>query len=181
MSHQHRPLGSWCLDERGLRLRLDRRVLVRSALGVGATIAALLGSSSAQAFSLQKAPPALLGAIPAREGVLSWDSLAQVEAPYGQVPRFSAALTKLNGQVVVIEGHIMVLDDDNPLQRFLLTAYDAHCPFCIPGGFASIVAVHAERPFRVADRPLIMSGILRLLTDSNGGGLLYRLDKAVPA
>jgi hypothetical protein len=181
MSHQHHPLGSWYLDESGLQLRLDRRVLVRSALGFGATMAALLGSGSAQAFSLEKTPPALLGAIPPRKGVVSWDSLAQVEAPYDEMPRFSAEMIKLNGRAVVIEGHMMVLDRDNPLKRFLLTAYNAHCPFCMPGGFASIVAVHAERPLRVADKPLTMRGILRLLTDSEGGGLLYQLDNAVPA
>jgi hypothetical protein len=51
----------------------------------------------------------------------------------------------------------------------------------MPGGFASIVAVHSERPLRLADEPLTLSGILRLLTDSKGGSLLYQLDKAVPA
>ena len=88
---------------------------------------------------------------------------------------------QLNGREVVIEGHMMVLDDDDPLTRFLLTAYNAHCPFCMPGGFASIVAVHAARPLRVADKPLTMSGILRLLTDSKSAGLLYQLNNAVPA
>ena len=75
----------------------------------------------------------------------------------------------------------MVLDDDDPLTRFLLTAYNAHCPFCMPGGFASIVAVHATRPLGVADKPLTVSEILRLRTDSKSAGLLYRLNNAVPA
>jgi hypothetical protein len=74
---------------------------------------------------------------------------------------------------------MMVLEDDDPLDRFLLTAYQAHCPFCMPGGFASIVAVHAEKPLRVTDKPLTMRGTLRLLSDNKDSQLLYRLDKAV--
>lgn len=177
MSHQLHPLGRWHLDESGLRLRLDRRVLVRSALGAGAAMAAFLGSDSAQALTLEKMSPAMLGAIPPRKGVVPWDSLQEIEAAQGQKPRFSAAMMKLNGRPVVIEGHMMVLDDDNPLTRFLLTAYNAHCPYCMPGGFGSIVAVHADHPIPVTDKVLTMRGTLRLLSDTNTQ-LLYRLEKA---
>jgi hypothetical protein len=58
----------------------------------------------------------------------------------------------------------MLLDEDNPLSRFLLRAYNTHCPFCMPGGFRSVDAVHSERASWVVDEPLIMSGILPLLT-----------------
>ncbi len=143
-------------------------------------MAGLLGTGSAQALTVEKAAPALLGAIPPRKGVVAWDSLAQVEIPDGEKPRFAAAVMKLNGRPVVIEGHMMVLEDDDPLNRFLLTAYKAHCPFCMPGGFVSVVAVHAERPLHVTDKPLALRGTLRLLSD-NGSKLLYRLDKALPA
>jgi len=178
MSHQHHSLGSWRFDEGGLRPRLDRRVLVSSALGAGAAMAALLGSGSAQALTLEKASPALLGAIPPRNGVVPWDNLMEVNAPLGQKPKFPVAMTKLNGRPVVIEGHMMVLEDDDPLDRFLLSAYKAHCPFCSPGGFASVVAIHAARPVRVSDAPLTMRGTLRLLTDGQTR-LFYELDKAI--
>jgi hypothetical protein len=177
MSHQHHSLGSWRVDESGLQPRLDRRVLVRSALGAGAAMAALLGSGSVQALTLEKASPALLGAIPPRKGVVPWDDLREVDAPIGQKPKFPIAMKKLNGRPVVIEGHMMVLEDDDPLDRFLLSAYKAHCPFCSPGGFASVVAIHA-RPVRVADKPLTMRGTLRLLTDGQSR-LFYELDRAV--
>ena len=180
MPYQHHALGNWHLGENGGNLRLDRRVLVRSTLGAGAAMAALLGSGSADALTRESLPPSLVGAIPPRKGVVPWAHLAEVEAAYGKKPHFSPATTKLNGRAVVIEGHMMVLDDDNPLKRFLLTAYKAHCPYCMPGGFASIVAIHAERPLRVTDKPLTMRGTLRLLSDP-GSQLLYRLDKAVLA
>ena len=133
---------------------------------------------TAHALSLENLPATLIGAISPRKGVVPWDDLAAVEAPIGQKPQFSAAVTKLNGRPVVIEGHMMVLDDDNPINRFLLTAYQAHCPYCMPGGFTSIVAIHADHPVRVTDRPLTMRGTLRLLADGKSQ-LFYQLDKAV--
>jgi hypothetical protein len=179
MSDQFHRLGNWHLGDSGLQPRVDRRVLFRSALGAGAAIA-VLGSGSAHALTLEQVPATLVGAIPPRKGVVPWDDLAQVDAPVGQKPQFSAAVTKLNGRPVVIEGHMMVLDDDDPLNRFLLTAYHAHCPFCMPGGFASIVAIHTDQPVRVTDKPLTMRGTLRLLADGQNQ-LLYQLDKAVLA
>jgi hypothetical protein len=178
MSDQHHRLGSWHLEDSGLQHRLDRRVLVRTALGASAAMAGLFGSNAAHALTLEKLPTTLVGAISSREGVVAWDDLTQVEAPIGQKPQFSAAVTKLNGRSVVIEGHMMVLDDDNPINRFLLTAYQAHCPYCMPGGFAAIVAIHADQPVGVTDKPLTMRGILRLLTDGKSQ-LFYQLDKAV--
>jgi hypothetical protein len=178
MSDQHDRLGNWHLDDSGLQRRLDRRVLVRTALGASVVMAGLTGWGSAHALTLERAPATLFGVIPPRKGVVSWDDLTTVEAPIGQKPQFSAAMTKLNGRSVVIEGHMMVLDDDNPINRFLLTAYQAHCPYCMPGGFASIVAIHADHPVRVTDKPLTMRGTLRLLADGKSQ-LFYRLDKAV--
>lgn len=70
----------------------------------------------------------------------------------------------------------MLLDEDNPLSRFLLRAYNTHCPFCMPGGFRSVDAVHSERASWVVDEPSTMSGSLHLLT----GGLLHQHDRAVP-
>jgi hypothetical protein len=180
MSHQHHPLGSWQLGGDGLQRNLDRRVLVRSALGAGAAVAVLAASGSAHALTLEKTPASVLGAIPPRKGVVSWATLAAVETAPGHKARFPADVAKLNGHHATIEGHMMVLDDDDPLKRFLLTAYKAHCPFCMPGGFASIVAVHAERPLRVTDKLLTMRGTLRLLNDP-GSQLVYRLERAILA
>ena len=176
MSCQHQ-LSNWRLDDSGLQHRPDRRVVVRTALGAGAAMAGLFTPGAAHALTPEKLPATLVGAISPRKGVVPWDDLATVEAPIGQKPQFSAAVTKLNGRAVVIEGHMMVLDDDNPINRFLLTAYQAHCPYCMPGGFASIVAIHADHPVPVTDKPLTMRGTLRLLADGKSQ-LFYQLDKA---
>jgi len=129
-------------------------------------------------LTLHTPPGTLLGAIPARKSIVPWDDLAKVEASIGQKLQFPAEVTKLNGRSVVIEGHMMTLDDDDPLNRFLLTAYQAHCPYCMPGGFTSIVAIHADHLVRVTDKPLTMRGTLRLLADGKSQ-LFYQLDKAV--
>jgi len=179
MSHQHHPLGRWHLDESGLRLRLDRRTLVRSALVAGAAAGVVFRAGSAEALTLEQMSPTPVGAIPPRKGVVPWADLAQVELADGKPPRFAASVSKFNGRPAVIEGHMMVLEDDDPLDRFLLTAYQAHCPYCMPGGFASIVAVQAEKPVRVSDKPLTMRGTLRLFSRNEDGRVLYRLDRAV--
>ena len=103
-----------------------RKRVLGSALGAGTGAAALLGSGLAHALTLEQAPRALGGAISSFKGVLAWGSLARVETSYGQKPRFPVAMTKLNGHSVVIEGHMTVLDDDDPWS-VLLTAYQAHC------------------------------------------------------
>jgi hypothetical protein len=176
--HHRRSLGEWTLDSAGFR-KLDRRSMVGAALAVGAA-ATVFGSKPASALTLEKMPAALVGAIPPRKGVVPWDSLSKVEVRPGQAPKFPEAVAKLDGHSAVIEGHMMVLDDDDPLDRFLLTAYQAHCLFCMPGGFTSIVAIHAAHPVKVMDKPLTMRGNLRLLTDNKESRLLYRLDNATP-
>ena len=179
LQHQPHSLAGWTLDGNAFRQTLDRRAVFGSALAVGAAVM-LLGAKPAAALTAQNLPPTALGAIPERHGVLPWRTLALTEVQYGQQPKIPAVVQNLDGKQVVIEGHMMPMDDSERLRQFLLTAYNAHCPFCMPGGMVSIVAVHATALVKVTDKPLTMRGTLRLVSE-RGSSLIYRLDKATLA
>jgi hypothetical protein len=179
IQHQCRSLASWALDGSAFRQKLDRRAVFGSALAGGAA-ALFLGSKAASALTVQNTPPIVLGAIPERRGVLPWRTLALTDAQYGQKPKIPAAVQKLDGREVLIEGHMLPLDDSEHVRRFLLSAYNAHCPFCMPGGMVSIVAIRAEAAISLTDKPLTMHGTLRLISE-RGSSLIYRLDKATLA
>ena len=179
LPHRHRPLAEWTLDRPGFRHRLDRRAVFGSALAAG-TATLLLGGKPAAAFSIETLPPTLLGAIPERDGVLPWRTLAGSEIRHGEPAKIPSALAALDGKPVVIEGHMMALDDPEHPERFLLTAYRAHCPFCMPGAARSLVAVEAEAAVPLADKPVAMRGTFHLIAEPESY-LIYRLDQATPA
>jgi len=168
-------LGEWRLDAGSFRHTLDRRTVFGSALTGAAAL--LLAGKPAAALTRETISPAALGAIPERHGVLPWRTLALAEIEHGSEPIFPAAVQKLNGREVVVEGHMMTLEDSPRLQRFLLTAYQAHCPFCMPGGAASMIAVRAEAAIAVRDKPLTLRGTLRVGPEQ-GSSLVYRLENA---
>ena len=119
-----------------------------------------LAGKPAAALTKETISSAALGAIPERHGVLPWRTLALAEIEHGSEPIFPAEVRKLNGREIVVEGHMMTLDDSPRLHRFLLTAYQAHCPFCMPGGAVSMIAVRAEAAIPVRDKPLTLRGTL---------------------
>jgi hypothetical protein len=155
---------------------LDRRAMFGSALVAGAA-GLLLGGRPATALNRQDIPPAWLGALPERAGVLPWRALALVDVEYGGKPNFPATVQSLDGREVVVEGHMMPLDDSERVEQFLLTAYKAHCPFCMPGGMVSIIAVRAQTAIPLMDTPLTLRGTLQLNSE-RGSSLVYRLEKA---
>jgi hypothetical protein len=169
-------LARWSLEAEGFRQKLDRRAMLGSALVAG-TAGLLLSGRPATALSMQDIPPAWLGAVPERAGVLPWRTLGLAKVEYGRKPNFPATVQKLDRREVVVEGHMMPLDDSERVQRLLLTAYKAHCPFCMPGGVVSIIAVRAQTAIPLKDTPLTLRGTLRLISE-RGSGLLYRLEKA---
>lgn len=173
-----RLLKESLLAEPGFRQELDRRIL--SAAIIAGTAAVLAAGAPARALTLEVMPEALVGTVPARKGVVPWNSLSKVEVRRGKALKFPGAVARLDGQRATIEGYMMVLDYNDPVDRFLLTAYRASGFFSFPGEFTSIVAICASRPVKVVDKPLTMRGIFRLLSHDRERGLLYRLDHAVP-
>jgi len=169
-----RPTLAGCSPSNGA-LRPSRRTAMGGLLAAG-TIAALLAPAQASAFTVTETPLTSLGFVPEREGVVPWRLLRSVDAAARQ-PLFPQELRELHGQTVLLNGHLLPLSDGDEQREFLLAPFRAHCPFCIPGGAASFVAVRAQRAIKVTDQPILLTGTFRL-TGRDSSGLLFRIDKA---
>ena len=176
---RHRSHAERDLDPLAFRERTGRRAVFGSALAFGAATL-LLGGKPAAAFSQEKLPPTLLGEIPERDGVLPWRTLAMTDIRADEQTKIPSTMAALDGEPMAIEGHMMPLDDSDGPRRFLLTAYRAHCPFCMPGGAVSLVVVDADAAVPIADKPVTMRGTFRIITDP-GSYFIYRLDQATRA
>ncbi|MCS6877456.1 MAG: DUF3299 domain-containing protein [Geminicoccaceae bacterium] len=123
----------------------------------------------------------------ARAGVVSWDVLRELDIVYetkgpGMTDfrtQFTSALEQLDGKRVRLAGFIYPTEAAETYTRFLLSAYPANCPFCLPGGATELVEVRAAAPIRFTYDPLILEGRFELLRD-DPSGLLYRLHDARP-
>jgi uncharacterized protein len=126
-------------------------------------------------------PPYLAKPLPELKGVVSWRTLAQVEAVQIKdrfVPQFSSNVTALDKKEVKLQGFMMPLDMGDRQKRFLLAAMPPTCAFCLPGGPDQIVEVQARVPVRYGFEPIIVSGRFVVLKD-DPMGLFYRLTDAV--
>ena len=119
--------------------------------------------------------------LPDMKGVVSWRTLAQVEAVKLKdrfVPQFSNNIIKLDKTEVRVQGFMMPLDMGERQKRFILTAVPPSCAFCMPAGPDALVMVQAKSPVKYGFEPIVMSGKLVVLKD-DPMGLYYRLDDAV--
>jgi hypothetical protein len=157
---------------------IRRRALLSGSLALaGVTLAGTRG----HALTLESMRlPYKVG--PGRDGVLSWRVLDAVGPVGDQGVMFAPEVEALDGAEVRLEGFMMPFDEA-PLQRqFLLAAFAAHCPFCIPGGIPSLVAVLAREPVPLTPSRLTVQGRLKLRHDVASYGLLYQLlDAALAA
>ncbi len=119
--------------------------------------------------------------LPDMKGVVSWKTLAQVEAVKVKdrfVPQFSNNIIKLDKTEVRLQGFMMPLDIGENQKRFILTAVPPSCAFCMPAGPDALVMVQAKSPVKYGFEPVVISGKLIVLKD-DPMGLYYRLDDAV--
>lgn len=119
-------------------------------------------------------------ALPEVEGALSWELLATVtykERDGLLVPRFARDHEALDGQEVILQGFMLPLENSEEQAHFILTRSPPTCFYCMPGGPESVVEVMAERPLPFSLDPLVLSGRMVLLRDSEMG-LFYRLEGA---
>ena len=120
--------------------------------------------------------------LPEMEGVVSWNTLAQVEAiRQGDkiVPQFSKDILQLDAKPVRVQGFILPLDLGDQQHHFLLSAVPPHCPFCLPAGPDAIVEVLAKNRVQYGFEPIVMSGKFAILKNDSSG-VLYRLTDAEP-
>lgn len=126
-------------------------------------------------------PQQYMKPLPDLKGVVSWKTLAQVEAVRVQdrfVPQFSKNVAALDRTEVRLQGFMMPLDMGERQKRFLLTAMPPTCAFCLPGGPDQVVEVQAKSPVKYGFEPIVLSGRLVVLRD-DPMGLYYRLTDAV--
>ncbi len=119
--------------------------------------------------------------LPEVDGTVSWDLLGGVysrEGNHGMLePVFDDELRSLHGQEVKVQGFMMPLDNSERQQHFLLTRTPPSCFYCLPGGPESVIEVKADRPMPFDFDPMILSGTMQLVENSDMG-LFYRLEHA---
>lgn len=119
--------------------------------------------------------------LPELKGVVSWKTLAQVEAVRQKdrfVPQFSSNVAALDKKEIRLQGFMMPLDMGEKQKRFILTALPPSCSFCLPGGPEQLVEVQARTPVKYGFEPIVVTGRFVVLKDDEMG-LYYRLTDAV--
>ncbi|WP_290647768.1 DUF3299 domain-containing protein [Aquisalimonas sp.] len=119
--------------------------------------------------------------LPQVQGAVSWDLLGGVETQGGRhgllEPLFDDEIRDLDGRDVKLQGFMMPLDNSERQQHFLITRTPPSCFYCLPGGPESVVEVKAARAVAFTFEPVVLSGRMTLLEDSDMG-LFYRLEDA---
>ena len=157
------------------------RMLIAASIAVAASSAVGL-STDVPSSGLPTASSYSSTVLPELQGVVSWQTLSQVE-PIKQgdqvVPKFSDAVLDLDSKPVRVQGFILPLDMGDQQHHFLLSAVPPHCPFCMPAGPDAIVEVVAKKKVAYGFEPMILSGKFAVLKN-DPTGVLYRLTEAEP-
>ncbi len=152
-----------------------------------AVAAAALGSVPAAAINtgvpgggLPSASVYSSSVLPERAGVVSWQTLSQVE-PVKQggkmIAEFSKDVMALDRKDVKVQGFMIPLDIGEKQKRFLISAVPPHCQFCLPAGPEAIVEVQAKTPVAYTFDPIVVSGKFAVVKD-DPSGVLYRMTDA---
>ncbi len=118
--------------------------------------------------------------LPERDGVVSWQTLAQVQ-PVKQggkmVYEFSRDILALERKDVKVQGFMIPLDVGDKQRHFLLSAVPPHCQFCLPAGADAIIEIEAKTPVAFTFDPIVIAGRFAVLKD-DGSGVLYKVTDA---
>ncbi|MFV8834261.1 DUF3299 domain-containing protein [Aquisalimonas sp.] len=119
--------------------------------------------------------------LPEVDGAVSWDLISSVETREGASgmlePLFDDDIRALDGEQVKLQGFMMPLDNSERQRHFLVSRTPPSCFFCLPGGPETVVEVELEEPLAFTFDPILLSGRMRLMENSDMG-LFYRLDDA---
>lgn len=153
--------------------------LTRRSAVLGSLVAAgsLLRPFSAKAFTIE-VRDSPFPRVKEREGFLSWrelESLARRGPASGLA--VDPEVAGMQGQTVNVEGFMMPYDAGPAQTGFMITAYQAHCFFCMPGSLLSIMEVSTTQPVMSRTSTVMLRGKLELL-DGSEDGLLFRLKEA---
>jgi len=150
-------------------------------------LTSLLAFASVRAFDSNIPPQGLPSAVdygarllPDRTGVVSWKTLAKVEAVNDNgriVPKFDPSISALDHTNVRVQGFMLPMDLGDQQRHFLISAVPPHCPFCLPAGPDAVIEVKATKPVEYSIEPVLLAGRLLLVKDDSYG-LLYQLVEA---
>ncbi|SEO43765.1 DUF3299 domain-containing protein [Aquisalimonas asiatica] len=119
--------------------------------------------------------------LPEVDGAVSWDLISSVETREGASgmlePLFDDDIRALDGEEVKLQGFMMPLDNSERQRHFLVSRTPPSCFFCLPGGPETVVEVELEESLAFTFDPILLSGRMRLMENSDMG-LFYRLDDA---
>ena len=141
----------------------------------------LSGNKDMSPGRVEQIPPAAAKPLPELKGVVSWKTLAEVQAVKQKdkfVPQFSSTINALDKKEVKLQGFMMPLEMGDKQKRFMLTSMPPSCAFCLPGGPDQLVEIQAKAPVKYGFEPIVLSGKLVVLKD-DPMGLYYRLTDAV--
>ena len=135
-----------------------------------------------QAFGRRmESPEQRLQELPERDDVVSWSVLSGIDTREGRhgllVPEFNETVRELHRKQVKVQGFMLPLENSERQQHFLLTRSPPSCFYCLPDGPEQVVEVRSKQPIRFTFDPIVVSGRLELLEDSDMG-LFYRLTSA---
>ena len=115
-----------------------------------------------------------------RSGIVSWGLLSSVTNRVEKnklVPVYPAAVQALNQQKVKVQGFMMPLEPGDKQNHFLLSSVPTTCTFCVPAGPEGLVEVRTKQAVRYTVEPVVVEGVLVVLSD-DPYGLFYRVDDA---
>lgn len=165
---------------------------------IGAALILGLGVAGAQAMVIPPeyytppeggaAPEAEAPPAEVPEGILPWDTLAQIGIEYASPAPgrteveivFGPAVEVLDGAEVTLAGFMYPLEVGERHERFLLSPMPANCPFCLPAGPAQMVEVISTDALAHTFEPIVLAGRFEVLRQ-DPSGLYYRLTEATAA
>ncbi len=97
-----------------------------------------------------------------------------------EVPNFSAAIRKLEGKTVTLQGYILPLEGRRTQKYFIFSAYPYDmCFFCGGAGPESVAEVYTKKPIRYTNKMIKIKGRLVLNNSGSIDQLFYVLQDAV--
>jgi hypothetical protein len=97
------------------------------------------------------------------------------------VPQFNAEIKALEGKKLTIKGFIIPLQETTTTTYFMLSYFPfSNCYFCGQAGPETVIEVKADKPFTYTEKPVMVSGTLKLNRDDEEH-LFYILENTLPA
>jgi hypothetical protein len=91
---------------------------------------------------------------------------------------FGKEITQFDGKEIRLAGFMLPLDMKEKQTHFMLSAYPASCPYCLPGGPNATIEVFCKKGVTFTFDPIVLRGKLKLLRD-DPSGFFYRMTDVV--